>query len=99
MKAEQMELMKVIKFPQKKLEEKAFRERKDKLEVAYKMLSCFIEKGYDFHIIIDGEAADLMFNREKQFPYSILTSNLEQIKNANIYNKDTTYYPIKGDEF
>jgi C4-type Zn-finger protein len=94
-----MELMKVIQFPQRKIEEKEFRERKDKLEVAYKMLDYLIERGHDFHIIISDEAADELFNRKKKFEYSILTSNFEKIKNVNIYNKNASYYPIEGDEF
>lgn len=101
MKAEQIELMKVIEFPQRKVKEKEFRERKDKLEVAYKMLECLVGYGAEFAIIIETEKANRLLEiNEKQFnryKYVTLTSDHELYKDIDI--KNSMFYEIKGDEF
>lgn len=101
LKAEQMELMKVIPFSQRKMEEKKFRERKDKLEVAYKMLECLIGYGADFHIVITKESTSELFDFPKEYnkyQYATLTSNLNEAKNIKLKD-NTMFYPIEGDEF
>ena len=104
MKAEQMELMKVIQFPKKKMEEKERLERKDKLEQAYKMLDYFIDCGADFSILVDMKMADELFEVSKsqmeKFKYLAITTNYEKFKKirfAEGVNK-VACYQIKGDE-
>lgn len=101
MKSEQMGLMKVIQFPSRKIEEKEFRERKDKLEVAYKMLECLVGYGAEFAIVIKTEEANQLLEiNEKQFnkyKYVTLTSNYELYKDIDV--KKSMFYEIKGDEF
>lgn len=100
MKTEQMELMKVIQFPQKKIEEKEMRERFDKLEVAYKLLEELVKTGADFHIVITKESTSELFdfpNEYNKYQYATLTSNLKEAKKINLKD-NTMFYPIKGDE-
>jgi len=100
-----MELMKVIKFPKNKIEEKEDRERKDKLEQAYKMLDYLIGCGADFNIIVDIEKGNELFEitekQIKEYKYLMLTTNYEKSKKirfAEGVNK-VAFYQIKGDEF
>lgn len=104
MKAEQMELMKVIQFPKKVIEEKEKLERKDKLLQAYKMLDYFIECGADFSILIDMKIANELFevseNQMEKYKYLAITTNYEEFKKVRFaegVNK-CAFYEIKGDE-
>lgn len=104
MKSEQMQLMRVIEFPKSKIEEKEERERKDKLEVAYKMLDYLIDCGADFNIIVDIEKANELFeiseSQMKKFQYISLSTNYEKFKKirfAEGVNK-VACYQIKGVE-
>lgn len=100
MKAEQMELMKVIEFPKNKIEEKERRERLDKLDVSYKLLEELVKTGADFHIIVTKESASELFDfpeKYNKYQYATLTSNLKEAKTINLKD-NTMFYPIKGDE-
>lgn len=101
MKAEQIELMKVIDFPKSKIEEKERRERLDKLDVAYKLLERLVKTGAEFHIVITRESTSELFNLPEgynKYKYATLTSDLEKAKRINLKD-NTMFYPIKGDEF
>ena len=104
MENEQMELMKVIQFPQNKIKEKEKVERKDKLLQAYKMLDYFIECGADFSILVDMKVADELFEvsqaQMKEYKYLAITTNHEEFKKVRFaegVNK-VAFYEIKGDE-
>jgi hypothetical protein len=100
-----MELMKVIEFPKQKIEEKDNRDRKEKLEQAYKMLDYLIDAGADFNIIVDIEKANELFeiseSQMKKFQYIAISTNYDKFKKirfAEGVNK-VACYQIKGDEF
>lgn len=100
MKAEQMELMKVIDFPKSKIEEKERRERLDKLDVAYKLLERLVKTGTEFHIVITRESTSELFEFPKEYnkyQYATLTSDLKEAKRINLKD-NTMFYPIKGGE-
>ena len=102
MKAEQMELMKVIQFPQKKVEEKENRERKDKFEVAKKFIELLAYEGIDFHIVIDKESALKVMEDDNFKDYIIVTTNFEEAKKMQLKMTqmgNSVCAAIRGDEF
>ena len=102
MKAEQMELMKVIQFPKTKIEEKENRERKDKFEVAKKFIELLVYEGIDFHIVIDKESALEVLEDANYRDYLIITTDTEKAKKMQFkltQTRNSNLLPIKGDEF
>lgn len=89
--------MNVIQFPiTKNMKEKYI--TNDKLRIAYKLLDFMNDSGIDFHIVVNRETAEKVFELEGIHGYNvILTSNLEKAKNLGI--KNPIYYTISGDEF
>jgi len=97
MKAEQLEIMKVIEFPKNRNVENKLRD--DKLEVAIKFLKYLVGEGADFHIIIDRNAAlELFEDNAKLKDYLIMTTDFEKARHIKL---DTNYkiYKIEGNEF
>ena len=97
-----MELMKVIQFPQKKIEEKGNRERHDKTEVAKKFLDLLADEEIDFHIIIDKQSALKVMEDDNFKDYVIITTNFEEAKKMRLkltQMRNSVCAVIRGDEF
>lgn len=85
----------VIKFPRNF--KKKF-ETNDKLRIAYKLIEGMNENGMDFHVVVEREVAEIVFEVEGvEGDKVIMTSNLEKAKDLKI--KGAMYFPIEGDEF
>lgn len=104
MKAKQMELMKVIQFPQSKIAEKETREKGQKLEVAYKLLKYLVNDcDAEINIIVDIDKANGLFEISesdmKNFKYLIITSNYENTKKIKLSNENRAIcFEIEGNE-
>jgi len=99
-----MQLMKVIQFPQNKIDKKEKLDRKDKLLQAYKMLDYFIECGADFSILVDMKVANELFevsqSQMDKFKYLAITTNHDEFKKIRFAEgvNRVAFYEIKGDE-
>lgn len=91
----------MIEFPKNKQFKNKI--RKEKLQVAIKMLEYFSGEGKDFHIIVDRESALTLFDEtteQKLRQYLILTTtDFEDSKNFKINNTNSDLYIIQGNEF
>jgi hypothetical protein len=85
----------VIEFPKKT--KKKF-ETNDKLRIAYKLIEEMNKNGMDFHIVVEREVAEKVFELEGiTGNKAVMTSSLEKARDLKI--KGAMYYEIEGDEF
>jgi hypothetical protein len=97
-----MELMKVIQFPKKVIEEKETNERLDKVEVAKKLLDILADEKIDFSIVIDKNSAlKVLEDNENYRDYIVITTNEEESRKMLLkltQMRNSCLINIKGDE-
>lgn len=100
MKGKQLEIMRVIEFPKNKHVENI--RRREKYQVAIKLLEILVDEGAEYHIVIDKEDALKIFDaNEKLREYLIMTSDIEKAKILRLLRleENASIYQIDGNEF
>lgn len=87
--------MKVIEFPKNK--QAKIKLVNSKFDTSVDILRYLVESGADYHIVIDREYAEKIFNKCKR-EYTVITSNVDKAMELVLYDENFNIYAVQGDE-
>lgn len=87
--------MNVIDFPKNRQIE--IKQINSKFDATVDILRYLVENGADYHIVIDREYAEKIFDKCKR-KYTVITSNADKAMKLVLEDENFNIYAVQGDE-